>query len=101
MKSSTLVGAALLAGCGAALAQGVEPKMAPSTDGEVRKVDVAQGKLTLRHGRIENLDMGAMTMVFRVADSRMLDRLKQGDRVKFAADNVNGALTVLAIELVK
>lgn len=70
-------------------------------DGEVRKVDKEQGKLTLRHGPIASLDMPPMTMVFRVADPKMLDSLKQGDKLKFAAENKNGAITVTAIELAK
>jgi Cu(I)/Ag(I) efflux system periplasmic protein CusF len=72
--------------------------VAPTTDGEVRKVDKEQGKLTLKHGRIENLDMPGMTMVFKVADPKMLDTLKPGDKVRFAAENLNGALTVTAIQ---
>jgi len=74
---------------------------APQSDGEVRKVDKEQGKVTLRHGPIAHLDMPGMTMVFKVADPRMLDNLKPGDKVKFAAENVNGALTVTAVEAVK
>ena len=34
-------------------------------DGEVRKVDLEAGKVTLKHGDIKSLDMPAMTMVFR------------------------------------
>jgi len=34
-------------------------------DGEVRKVDKEAKKITLRHGPLPNLDMPAMTMVFR------------------------------------
>lgn len=73
----------------------------PATDGEVRKIDRAQGKLTLRHGPIQNLDMPGMTMVFRVAEPQMLDAVKEGDKVKFSADKVNGAFTVTAIEAVR
>ena len=67
-------------------------------DGEVRKIDKEQGKLTLRHGPIQNLDMPGMTMVFKAADPAMLDQVKVGDKVKFAAENRNGALTVTAIK---
>ena len=74
---------------------------APTSDGEVRKVDKEQGKLTLKHGPIANLDMPGMTMVFKVADPKMLDAVKEGDKVKFAADRVNGAITVTAIEVAK
>lgn len=72
--------------------------VAPASDGEVRKVDKEQGKLTLKHGPIANLDMPGMTMVFKVADPKMLDKLKPGDKVKFAASNLDGVVTVTAIE---
>ena len=71
------------------------------SDGEVRKIDKEQGKVTLRHGPIANLDMPSMTMVFKVADARMLDAIKEGDKVKFTADRVNGAITVTAIQAAK
>jgi len=74
---------------------------APATDGEVRKIDKEQGKVTLKHGPIANLDMPGMTMVFKIADPTMLDRIKEGDKVRFAADRVNGAITVTAIESVR
>ena len=74
---------------------------APAADGEVRKVDKEQGKVTLKHGPLKNLDMPAMTMVFKVLDPKMLDGIKEGDKVKFAADKVNGALTVTAIDAAK
>ena len=70
----------------------------PWTEGEVRKVDTAAGKLTLRHGDIRNLDMPPMTMVFQVRDPGWLGPLKAGDRVRFTADKVNGAYTVMSIE---
>lgn len=75
--------------------------VAPASDGEVRKIDKEQGKVTLRHGPILNLDMPGMTMVFKVADQKMLDSIKEGDKVKFAADKVDGAITVTAIEPAK
>jgi Cu(I)/Ag(I) efflux system protein CusF len=74
---------------------------APTADGEVRKVDKEQGKVTLKHGPITNLDMPGMTMVFKLADPKMLDSIKEGDKVKFSADKVNGAITVTAIEVAK
>jgi len=70
-------------------------------DGEVRKIDREAGKLTLRHGRIESLDMPGMTMVFRVADPKMLDGLKEGDKLRFTADRIQGAITVTGIERAK
>lgn len=66
--------------------------------GEVRKIDRAQGRITLRHGPLPNLGMGAMTMVFRAADARLLDRVSEGDKVRFTAERIDGALTVVALE---
>lgn len=70
----------------------------PKTEGEVRKIDKAQGKVTLKHGPIQNLDMPPMTMVFRVSDGKLLEGLKEGDKVRFTAEQVNGVTTVTAIE---
>ncbi len=74
---------------------------AATSDGEVRKVDKAQGKVTLKHGPIAHLDMPAMTMVFKVSDPRLLDGLNQGDKVRFTAESVKGAVTVTAIQAVR
>jgi Cu(I)/Ag(I) efflux system periplasmic protein CusF len=67
-------------------------------EGEVRKVDKETKKITLRHGVIKNLDMPAMTMVFQVKDAALLDKLKAGDKIRFSADKVDGAYTVLSAE---
>ena len=56
------------------------------TDAEVRKVDGKTGKITLKHGEIKNLDMPPMTMVFTAKDKALLDGIKAGDKVQFAAD---------------
>jgi len=71
------------------------------TDGEVRKVDPETKKVTIRHGELKNLDMPAMTMVFQVKDPAMLNQVKAGDKVKFRADKINGAFTVMEIEVIK
>lgn len=73
----------------------------PKVDAEVRKVDAAQNRITLRHGDIPNVNMGAMTMVFRVKDPALLKDVKAGDKVRITADNVNGDLTVLTLEPAK
>ena len=68
------------------------------TEGEIRKVDKDAKKITIKHGPIRNLDMPAMTMVFQVKDPAMLGQVKAGDKVKFAAESVGGAITVTKIE---
>ena len=74
---------------------------AAMADGEVRKVDKDAGKITMKHGPIPNLDMPGMTMVFRVKDAAMLDQVKAGDKVRFAAEKVGGQFTVTQIEPTK
>ncbi|MDH4053129.1 MAG: copper-binding protein [Rubrivivax sp.] len=64
------------------------------SDAVVRKVDKEQGKVTLKHGPIKNLDMPPMTMVFTARDKALLDAVKPGDKVKFKAVDDHGKLTV-------
>lgn len=70
---------------------------AQAFEGEVQRIDKAQGRITLRHGELKSLDMPPMTMIFRVADPAMLDRVAVGDRVRFDAAKVGGQYTVTAI----
>ncbi len=79
-------------------ASGAEASM---TEGEVRKVDKDAGKVTIKHGPLKNLDMPAMTMVFRVKDPAMLDQVKAGDKVRFVAEKAGGAFTLVQLENVK
>lgn len=76
-------------------------KNATMSEGQVEKVDKAQGKITLKHGPIENMGMPGMTMVFRVQDAGMLDQVKPGDNVRFQAEKMSGALTVTKLEIAK
>jgi Cu(I)/Ag(I) efflux system periplasmic protein CusF len=70
--------------------------------GKVTKIDAAAQKLTIRHGAIKKFDMmDGMTMVFRVKDPAMLKELKPGDDIRFEADKINGAFTVIEIEKAK
>ena len=73
----------------------------PVVEAEVRKVDLNTQKITLKHGAIPNIDMGAMTMVFRVSDPALLQKAKAGDKVMFTADKVDGAITVMSLEPAK
>jgi len=72
---------------------------APLSEGEVKKVDTAAGKLTIKHGPLVNLDMEPMTMVFRVQDPAMLSKVQVGSKVRFTAEKVGGALMVTALEV--
>ncbi|MFT3858463.1 MAG: copper-binding protein [Aquabacterium sp.] len=88
--------AGLLAGLGLALAVQAEP-----VDGEVKKIDTEDNKVTIRHGGIKSLDMPAIQMAFRVQDPAMLKSLQVGDKVRFSADKINGHFTVTSIEVRK
>lgn len=74
---------------------------AEMTDGEVRKIDKDNQKITLKHGEIKNLGMPGMTMVFKVKDAGVLDAVQVGSKVRFAAEKADGALVVTAIQAVQ
>ena len=57
------------------------------TNATVQAVDPAARRITLKHARIESLNMPAMTMGFDVADSVDLDGVSPGDAIRFDADS--------------
>lgn len=71
------------------------------SNGEIKKVDKEAAKLTIKHGPLKNVGMSAMTMAFRVKDPAMLNQVKEGDKVNFIVEKVNGNLTVTKIEAAK
>ena len=80
----------------AAISSSANP--AAKAEAEVRRVDAVNGRIQLRHGHIPNLDMPPMTMVFRVSQPALLEGLKEGDRIFFTAEKVEGAYTVTSVE---
>ncbi len=68
------------------------------TDGEVRRIDTSNSKITLKHGPIVNLDMPGMTMVFRVQPADLLSGIKVGDAVKFHAERIDGVFVITSIQ---
>ena len=84
-----------------AAAQAATTASMAMTAGEVRKVDVEQSKVTIKHDPITNLDMPAMTMIFRAEKPELLKDLKAGDKVRFHAESAGGALVVTHIEAAK
>ena len=67
-------------------------------DGTIKKIDRSTGKVTLAHGALVNLGMPAMTMAFRVNDIAWLDQMKEGNKIRFVAGNINGVITVVRFE---
>jgi Cu/Ag efflux protein CusF len=80
-----------------ALTFGALAQALPFAEGEVRRVDKAGGKISLKHGEIKNLDMPPMSMVFEVRDPALLNKIKAGDKIIFTADQINGVYTVMSI----
>lgn len=64
----------------------------------VKKVDKSAGKVTLAHGPLVNLNMPAMTMAFKVREAGWIEQMKAGQKIRFVADNVDGAMTVVQFE---
>ncbi|MCB6184713.1 copper-binding protein [Leeia sp. TBRC 13508] len=72
---------------------------AHSVEGEIKKVDLAQGKVTIKHGPIAHMDMPGMTMVFTVKDKAELEKIKQGDKVTFEASHEEGKMLAANIQV--
>jgi len=95
-----LLAAAVLAG-GAGLpaqawAASQEASATATASGEVRRVDAAGGKVTIKHDKISALDLPAMTLVYR-ADPALLAGIKPGDKVRFTATRRDGRYVVTEI----
>ena len=71
---------------------------ASMTDGEIKKVDQATGKVTIKHAEIKHMDMPGMTMVFTAKDKSLLGKVKPGDKVKFMVVNEGGKMVVTDIQ---
>ncbi len=52
----------------------------------IRSINREGGKVKLKHGPIERLGMPGMTMVFRVKDPALLDKVKEGEEVGFTIE---------------
>ena len=68
------------------------------SEGEIKKIDKENGKLTIKHGELKNLGMPPMTMIFQVKDKSMLEQVKPGDKINFVAGKENGKLTVVQLK---
>ncbi|MDH0864924.1 copper-binding protein [Mitsuaria sp. GD03876] len=68
---------------------------------EVRRIDIPQQKLTLKHGDIRHLDMPGMTMPFKLApgvlSAAQLSEVKIGDKVEVRIEAQQGQLTIVEL----
>lgn len=74
---------------------------APLTDGVVKKIDKAAGEIVIQHGQLDSIGMPPMTMSFGVADKTWLNKLKAGDKIRFAAEMKGGNAIVSRYEKAK
>lgn len=73
------------------------PLAAALTDGEVKKIDLDNGKITIKHGDIRHLDMPGMTMVFSAKDKNLLTPLKPGEKIQFMVVTESGKMVITEI----
>jgi Cu/Ag efflux protein CusF len=71
------------------------------TEGVVRTIHKDVGQITISHEPLVNLGMGKMTMTFRLKTPALIVGIKEGSRIRFVAESVNGELTVVALQAAK
>jgi Cu/Ag efflux protein CusF len=67
-------------------------------EGVVRRIDLDNNKITIRHGEVKALDMPPMTMVFVARQPELLKKLAPGDNIVFEAFEANGQYSVGKIQ---
>jgi len=72
------------------------PAQEASASGEVRRVDAAAGKIAIKQGAISDLQLPAMTLVYRI-DPALLKNIHPGDKVRFTAAREGGQYVVTRI----
>ena len=65
--------------------------------GVVKTIRLEQGKVKISHGPIEKYGMPEMTMMFKVEDPSMLEKIEKGQEVGFNVDNSSGGFVVTHI----
>ena len=95
MTVRMLVVAAVLLG----LSSPASAQSAPVAEGDVVKVDLKAGRITIRHGPIADLAITAPVARndFKVADGILFNALRPGDHVKFSAVRIKGELTLTGV----
>ncbi len=52
--------------------------------GTVSKIGAEKSTVTIAHGPVDSMKWPAMTMTFKVKDKKMLDKVKEGEKVDFS-----------------
>jgi Cu(I)/Ag(I) efflux system periplasmic protein CusF len=79
----------------------VQTKTPEVVDAEGRKVDKDSNKATLKRAEIKSLDMPAMTMVFKVKDDKLWEKLTEGAKVNVATEKALISYNVTQVEAAK
>ena len=96
--TGTALKAAVIVGIAAASAYSMMAVAQTATaSGEVRRIDAAAGKITIKHGAIAELQLPAMTLVYRI-DPGLLAEIKPGDKVTFTAQRQDNGYVVTQIK---
>lgn len=66
------------------------------SSGEVRRINVDEGKITIKHGPIPSLELPAMSLVYR-ADATLLQGIKPGDKITFIARREGNQYVIIKI----
>lgn len=76
----------------------VSPALAQqgSSTGEVRRIDSTAGKITIKHGSIDALQLPAMTLVY-IIEVELLEGIQPGDKVKFTAERRDQQYVIIKI----
>lgn len=74
------------------------PAKASDTRGRIESINTTEGKVKLKHGPIPKFDMPGMTMVFRVADPKLLTQIKVGDEVGVTLDKSGSAFVITGFQ---
>ncbi|MGX5658802.1 copper-binding protein [Castellaniella ginsengisoli] len=64
--------------------------------GEVVRVNPGAGKIAIRHGAIDKLDLPAMTLVYHI-DPALLAGISVGDKVEFTAERAGGQYRIVEL----
>jgi Cu/Ag efflux protein CusF len=65
--------------------------------GEVKSVDPTAGVITISHEPNQRLGLRRSTDKFRVSEPIMLNAIRPGAHIRFAADRVNGELAITKV----
>lgn len=81
-------------------ARGSAPDNSAMAEGLVKKIDPQKGTIVITHGPLPN-GMPAMTMGFRVMEAKWINQIKEGQKIRFAAEDINGIMTIVRYEPTK